>query len=147
MTDPLFPLISRLDLSILSDKITITHDKQQNAFDETDDRRNERPAEQKIGNAPPDPAEIELMDTEPTQEEREQRRNQFALPVRCRGNVNARGRHLAYAAFRTDLRSCLDDGTALGAEFLISSFLSNLGHGALPGRSTWTTIHFVFAFL
>src|SRR5512137_312826 len=94
-------------LPVLTVEIAVAHDQQQDPFDEADDRGEEGPAKKKIGDAPADPAQIELVDAEAAEEERQERRDQPASAARRRGNIDARRRHLADAAFRADLRQRL----------------------------------------
>lgn len=73
-------------------------------IDERDDRWNKRPAEQKVEQALPYTAQVELVGTDTSRKKRQQHGSDPAL--------FARGMLLANATLRANLRACIDTLTA-----------------------------------
>lgn len=70
------------DCAVLPHEILIAHDQQQYRIDNTEDRRNERPAEDQVQYSRADTAEVELVKTEAAQEKGKQNGSQLAFTVR-----------------------------------------------------------------
>lgn len=116
------------DGAILPIEVLVTHDKQEYRVDETQDRRDEGPAEEQVQNAQANTSQIKLVYPETAQEQGKQSGSQLAFAVGGDCAKVRKRRGLPHPTFWADLGLGFNNPATFRAIFFIQTFLNCFAH-------------------